>query len=306
MRGIFYNSRMSLCSIWESGKMCYDALKKSTQFTLDYSEGTTLDSSYDFVIVNYHHHVNHWINESILQAFHKPTFCVVTEVSFSENPIQCVPPYFSHYLVLDSTVKETDRVHPFGRPLEDFTVTPTEHDPECPSVFSFGFATSGKEWHKIIELVQQEYDRASIHFNIPQGTYIPNSMQKNHMDAIKEECARVLTKPGIELTITHDNLSKEELIQLCSTKTINCFYYNRQHLFTSGLAAVTDQAIASGRPLFVTSDCTFRHIHQHLPFYPNLTIKEAIESTKDGVLAMKELWSSANFLAKFETILFQI
>lgn len=303
MRGIFYNSRQSLCSIWESGKMCYDALKKSTRFTLDYSENTFLDSSYDFAIFNHHHMVNHWMNEATIREFNKPTFCIVTEVSFSENPIHFSPSYFSHYLVLDSTVRETDKIHAFGRPLEEFTVSPKEHDTEAPSVFSFGFATAGKEWHKIVELVQQDYDNASIHFNIPQGTYIPNSMQQNTIVKIKEECARVLTKPGIELTITHDNLSKQELIQLCSTKTINCFYYNRQHLFSSGLAAVTDQAIASGRPLFVTSDCTFRHIHQHVPCYPNLTIKEAVETTKEGVLKMKELWSDRNFLMKFEKLL---
>ena len=38
MKGIFYNSQKSLCSIWESGKMCYDALKKSNKYNLDYSE----------------------------------------------------------------------------------------------------------------------------------------------------------------------------------------------------------------------------------------------------------------------------
>jgi hypothetical protein len=31
--GIFYNSSTSACSIFESGKMCYEALKGSSKYT---------------------------------------------------------------------------------------------------------------------------------------------------------------------------------------------------------------------------------------------------------------------------------
>jgi len=307
MRGIFYNSQKSLCSIWESGKMCYDALNNSKLFTIDYSEDKFIDSSYDFAIFNHHYVVNNWMNEHIICKFNKPTFCIVTEVSFSSNPIESIPQYFSHYIVLDPTINETDRIHSFGRPLEDFTISNVDNekfDSEIPRIFSFGFATLGKEWHKIIELVQNDYDKAFIHFNIPPGTYIPDDMHKTTIENIKKECKNVLKKPEIYLKITQENLSKEELIKLCATKTINCFYYNRQHIFSSGLSAVTDQAISSGRPLFITSDSTFRHIHKYINYYPHITIKEAIEKTKSGVLKMKENWSKFNFLNKFETILF--
>lgn len=307
MRGIFYNSKKSLCSIWESGKMCYDALKNSNLFTIDYSEDTFIDVSYDFAIFNHHPTVNNWMNENIIMEFNKPTFCIVTEVSFSSNPISYSPPYFSHYIVLDPTINETDKIHGFGRPLEDFTISNVDNekiDYEIPTIFSFGFATSGKEWSKIVELVQNEYDKAFIQFNIPKGTYVPDYMHNSSIENIINECKSILKKPEIQLSITQDDLSKEEIIKICSTKTINCFFYNRQHMFSSGLSAVTDQAISSGRPLFITSDNTFRHIHKYINYYPNITIKEAIENTKSGVLKMKEDWSKLNFLNKFETILF--
>ena len=173
---------------------------------------------------------------------------------------------------------------------------------DVPTIFSFGFATDGKEWHKIIELVQNEYDYADIHFNIPRGTHVYNHEDK--IDGIIDLCKNAVKKEGIHLTITHDNISKEEIIKICSTKTINCFFYNRQHISPTGLAAVTDQAIASGRPLFITSDRTFRHLHKYIDCYPGITIKEAIEKTQEGVLKMKDDWSSSNFLKKFEKILF--
>lgn len=305
MRGIFYNSSKSVCSIWESGLMCYNALKKSEKYTLDYSEGNTFDYSYDFAIVNQHYSVNNWINENIIKQFNKPIFCIVTEVSFSSNPIEFSAAHYTHYIVLDSTIDETEQVHAFGRPVEDYDIVHNvNHDSNKPSIFSFGFATPGKDWHKIVELVQQDYDDADIHFNIPKGTYVPHHIHNSEMSKIYDNCKKILTKPGIQLKITSDVFSKEELIKICSTKTINCFYYDRHKLgYKSGLAAVTDQAISAGRPLFVTGDCTFRHIHKYIPHYPNISIKEAIEKTQEGVLAMKKEWSSANFTRKFEKIL---
>jgi len=306
MRGIFYNSKKALCSIWESGKMCYDALKTSSFYSLDYSEEQQLDFSYDFAIFNQHLTVNNWMSESIIRQFNKPSFCIVTEVFFSENPIALSPDYFSHYIVLDPTVKETEKLHAFCRPIEDFDLSNVDSELiqyDIPNIFSFGFATHGKEWHKIVELVQNDYDNAFIHFNIPQGTYVPDYMHTEEINKIRNGINTVLKKPGIDIKITSDNYSKEELIDLCSKKTINCFFYNRQHMFRSGLSAVTDQAISSGRPLFVTSDCTFRHIHKYIDCYPKIGIKEAIENTHDGVLKMKNEWSSENFLRKFEKII---
>uniref|UniRef100_A0A6C0DJF7 Uncharacterized protein n=1 Tax=viral metagenome TaxID=1070528 RepID=A0A6C0DJF7_9ZZZZ len=306
MRGIFYNSKEALCSIWESGKMVYNSLKTSSHYTLDYSEEQELDFSYDFAIFNQHFTVNNWMNEYIIRKFSKPTFCIVTEVSFSQNPTSRSPDYFSHYIVLDPTINETENIHAFCRPLEDFDLSNVDESltqNDIPKVFSFGFATPGKDWYRIAKLVQNDYDKAFIHFNIPKGTHISDSTHNEEINKIKAGIKSILKKPGINIKITSDNYSKEELIAICSTKTINCFFYNRQHIYSSGLSAVTDQAISSGRPLFITNDCTFRHIHKYIDCYPSIGIKEAIEKTKDGVLKMKLDWSSKNFSNKFEKIL---
>lgn len=305
-RGIFYNSKQSLCSIWESGKMCYDALKNSTEYSLMYSEETRLDNSYDFAIFNQHFTVNNWMTRDMIKNFNKPTFCIVTEVTFGNNPVGSSPDYFGHYIVLDPTILETNRIHAFGRPIEEFNlsnINNTQLNNSIPKVFSFGFATPGKEWHKIVEAVQNEYDVANIHFNIPMGTHVGKETHKSVLTDIKLKCKHILRKPGIGLRITSDNLTKTELIKLCSTKTLNCFFYNREHIYKAGLAAVTDQAIASGVPLLITRDCTFRHIHKYVNCYPNIGVKEAIEKNRDGVLKMKQDWSQSNFLLKFENII---
>lgn len=306
-RGIFYNSKKSACSIWESGKMCYDALKNSEKYILNYSEDQSLDYSYDFAIFNQHYIVNKWMTKEIVNKFNKPVFCIVTEVSFGSNPIEFSQDFFNHYIVLDPTINETDIIHAFGRPIEDFdlsNINENDINYDIPNIFSFGFPTPGKEWHKIIELVQNDYDNANIHFHIPMADQIVFRHSLELISNIYNDCNSIILKPGIILKITHNNLSKNELIELCSKQTINCFFYNRNHMYKSGLSAVTDQAISSGRPLLVTNDPTFRHIHKYINSLQEIgSIKKAITCTQKGVLQMKKDWSSVNFLHKFEKIL---
>jgi hypothetical protein len=151
--------------------------------------------------------------------------------------------------------------------------------------------------------VQKDYDEALIRFNIPDASYVPN--YNSEINSIKELCNSIITKPNIKLEITSINYTKEELINWCSQNTINCFFYERENIHTSGLCATTDQAIVSEKPLLVTKDRTFRHIHKYIDYYPNIGIKVAIDKTKDGVKKMKNDWSSEKFRSKFEKILFE-
>lgn len=308
IRGILYNSKKALCSIHESGKMCYDSLSKSSLFTLDYSEEQTeIDNSYDFIIINHHPSVNCWVNEIMIQTFNKPTFCIVTEVGLNGNPIPSSPIYFSYYIVLDPTINETTNIFAFGRPLEDIDFLQNDdltNENDIPKIGSFGFATQGKELHKIVQLVNNEFDYAEINLNFPVGHYVPQ--HNDTMNDFYNKCRLINIKPGIKLNVTHNNLSKQEIVEFCRKNTINCFLYNRNGsgILGTGLAAVTDQAIVSEKPLLVSCDPTFRHIHKYIDYYPNTNIKEAIKNSKEGVIKMKNDWCSKNFLNKFENILY--
>ena len=306
LQGIFYNSKQSRCSIWESGYMCYNALKNSDIYRLDYSETEYIDNKYDFLVVNQHPHVNSWITKEMIDRFHKPNFCIVTEVSFGNNSTAIIPQYFKHYIVLDPSIKDAYNIHGFGRPLEDFDISnnpPIEKD--IPTIFGFGICTPGKEWDKIVELVQNDYDYADIHFNLIKGDWVTDDLHNVFFTDVNTKCNNALYKSGVKLKITSDFLTKEELIKICSIKSLNCFPYKRTNTHAlTGLAATTDQAISAGRPILVTSDVTFRHTFKYVDHYPNIGIKQAIEQTQEGVLKMKEDWSSKNFLLKFEKILF--
>ena len=300
-RGVFYNSKHALCSIWESGKMVYNILSKSTKYTLDYSEDTTLNSSYDFIVVNWHYSVNNWVTHDILKEYTGKTYCIITEIGLEDLFIK-TPRIFTYYLFLDPSITDdpTQHIYGFPRPLEPYLSENEKVTPEIVTIGSFGFATKGKQWDVIIDTVCNEFDNAIIRFNIPHSTYIGHKMQNKTINMIQNKFATV--KPGIKIELTQINMTKEEIIKWCSANTINCFFYDRYRIgFKHGLCAVTDQAISSGKPILTTADPTFRHITKYLKSYPEITIRDAI--IQNTVSQLQDDWHPIKFLTKFEALL---
>ena len=296
MKGIFYNSKKSYCSIHESGLMCYNALKKSNIYNIEYCEDSKYDQIYDFAVFNQHMIVNNWIDESIIKKMNCKTFCIVLEVGDENNIMPWTPQIFNHYMIIDPTIKEYNNVHAFPRPIEDYDNKNIENN--IPIIGSFGFATVGKNWNQIVEQTNKEFEEAVVKINLPEATYIPNSKEINRQTV--ENIMSVSRKKTIKIEITHEYMNKKELIEWCAKNTINFFPYYRNMY---GLAAVTDQAIAAGKPILTTDNKTFRHILQYIKPFPEIGIKQAIEINGKSVLKMKENWSTSNFVKKFENIL---
>lgn len=295
-KGIFYNSKKSSCSIYESGLMCFNALKKSNKYFLAYTEDTLYKNNFDFHIFNYHHTVNNWINNSNINNCSGKKYCIVLEIGFENNLLPYTPDIFDKYLILDPTHESDNKFISFPRPLEDFEIKNKEI--KNITIGSFGFATDDKKWEEIIIATKKDFDYAIVKINIPRGNYVGRQEISifNAINNIKKECVGT----NIKLELTHNYMNKNELIEWCSNNTINFFPYYRN---MPGLAAVTDQAISAERPLLVTNNKTFRHILKYIKPYPEIGIKQAIEENFQGVLKMKKDWSSNSFFEKFEKVL---
>ncbi len=294
MKGLFINSKQANCSIYESGIMCYNALQKSKLYTIDYSEESILDS-YDFYVFNYHYIVLNNINKALLLQLPGLKMAIVTEVA-ENNPLIYTPDIFDLYLVIDPSIKETDKIYAFPRPLEEFNNTSIIKNDII--IGSFGFLTDGKRFDWVIDAVENEFDFATIRFNFPRGTYVQPATYNKNYEIICNRANSV--KNGIKVEITTDYMDKNELIEWCSQNTLNCFFYDRQ---IPGLSAVTDQAISSGSPLSVNNNSTFRHILKYIKPYPDWSLKYSIENSKNIVNQIKIDWSSDAFYKKFESIL---
>lgn len=303
LSGLFINCVEAQDSIFESGKMVYQCLVNSAGYSLDYAEITrenvTIPTKYDFYFFNYHNITMSWLDPtSIKKSLPGVKITMVLEISPNDPFVYCSPEDFDAYCVLDPTLNiKQSNVYAFPRPLEIFGENPVYEEKEVPVIGSFGFATPGKGFEHVIDAVNREFDRAVVRINIPYATYTDeNGIYAKQLAQMCKDNA----KSGIEVIVTHDFMSKAELIEWCGQNTLNCFLYDRNQ---PGLAATTDQAITSGRPLIVSKNNTFRHIQKYIKPFPYQSLKDAIVNTPEKVAEIQRDWSPENFRKRFEEIL---
>lgn len=307
-KGLFLNTRKATCSIYESGLMSYDALCLSKCFEIDYLEIDQdfheIPSHYSFYIFNYHYITMGWLNTKSVKRLPGLKLALVLEVAPNNPFVYCPKNDFDGYCVIDPTVKiDNEKVYAFPRPLEISDSIPPYQESEIPTIGTFGFATPGKGFELVVDAVNQEFEEAIIRINIPSGEYTNsttwNLQKQDYADYLAGMCKKI-AKPGIQVVFTNDYMTKEELIRWCSQNTLNCFLYNRHQ---PGLSATTDQAISSGRPLAVSNNPTFRHIHSYIKAYPYQSLKQSIESSQAQVVKIQQAWHPMKFAERFEQVL---
>jgi hypothetical protein len=307
-KGLFLNAPRANCSIYESGRMMYDSLVLSERYRLDYMELTEAEhdipDSYHFYAFNYHHIRMSWLDTSSVQQLPGFKLTFVLETLPNDPFVFCPSDAFDAYCALDPTMNSSDvRVYAFPRPLEAVSDLPSYEEPTVPVIGTFGFATQGKGFDRVVAAASSEFDRAIVRINIPASDFARKKRSLfTHQDYAGhlEDLCRKAAKTGIDVIVTHEFMSKPALINWCAMNTLNCFLYDRD---MPGLSATTDQAIASGRPLSVSDNPTFRHILQYVDPYPVRSLKESIVSSASGVRRMQEDWSPRNFAKRFETVI---
>lgn len=299
---MFVNNKKAKDSIYESGYMVYNCLVKSGNYILDYQEvdekNREIKLGYDFYFFNYHPATMKWLQTRHLKKTLGFVISMILEVAPNDPFVLCPSNHFNFYCALDPTINSKYKnVFAFPRPLEkvDF-ILPVVYN-EIPIIGSFGFATKGKGFQHVVEAVNKEFDKAIVKINIPYGDFVPESEQYAYF--LGKFC-KEKAKAGIEVQVTHDFMSKEELIKWCASNTLNCFLYDRN---MPGLSATTDQAIVSGKPLAVSANDTFRHITSYLTPYPKFSLLDSIEKSGVIVNKMNLDWQPEKFMEKFEHIL---
>jgi hypothetical protein len=306
-RGLFLNSEKANCSIYESGEMAYQCLLFSDKYNLDYieiSENSHSIGHYDFYVFNYHQVTMSWLNTKSIRLLPGVKITLVLE-TLTNNPfVLCPADDFDAYCALDPTMNVPDkRVYAFPRPLEIPEQIIPYTNPAIPTIGSFGFATQGKGFELVVDVVNKEFEEAIIRINIPPATYADDRTwrfhKQNYAQYLGDLCKKV-AKKGIEVVVTNEFFSKNQLIDWCAKNTLNCFLYNRNQ---PGLSATTDQAISAGRPLAVSANETFRHIHAYMNPYPVRSLKESIALSKSEVFQMQQDWKPIKFALRFEKLL---
>ena len=286
----------------------YEALRTSSRYHLDYLEVDSAraipHSGFDFYAFNYHHVRMSWLEASVLSALPGFKAAFVLEVAPGDPFVLCPQQGFDAHCALDPTLKHWDRrVYGFPRPLEPGAKHAARSSTDIPVIGSFGFATPGKGFELVAAAVNREFDRAILRINVPPGDFadpLMRDLQRRDYAQYLGDLVRAVAKPSIEVRFTRDYFSKEQLIGWCAENTLNCFLYNRAQ---PGLSATTDQAITCGRPLAVSANPTFRHLHEYLTPYPYRTLRQSIAESEQEVARMQTAWAPAEFGKRFEEVL---
>ena len=305
-RSLFLNSPQAQCSIHESGKMIFSAIRDSSQFHWVYADlhkKYQFDvTGYDCVLFNYHPGTMPWLDMQAVRAIECLKGTIILETLPNSCFRMCPPDVFDFHLAIDPTVAESrGRLYGLPRPLRVSTHPLGDLvETDEPTIGTFGFATAGKGFERVVDAVNREFDRATIRVHIPQADFADKARHRKHNMPYVEyllQLMRKVAKAGVTIEATHAYRTQEEIVAWCGQNTINVFLYDR---IQPGLSATTDQAIASGRPLLVSDNQTFRHIHKYMPAYPDWTLRQAIALGGEAVRRIQQDWNPDSFRKHLE------
>jgi len=302
MNGLFVNQSKSKCSIYESGVMIYNALKDS--FDIDYIE-VSKDNMNSGIYFGYNYYIFNWhdntlpIAKSTIDKVKGLRIGILLEVGSVEMRPYMREDLFDAYIVLDPTKVKDGKYYPFPRPLESVDELLPLLSDEIPVFGTFGFFVPGKKFGEVLQVVNSLGKDCILRMNLTAGDFTGYSYSLPATIDYGKQLYR-FKNDNVDLRITHDYMSKTELIKWCSQNTLNIFPYYRD---LPGLSAVTDQAIVAGRGIAITDCNTFRHMHKYISYFPKESYLELTESTLPGIKKMQEDWSNDKFVAAFNNLL---
>jgi hypothetical protein len=303
---LFINHPEKECGVHQFGENIFKAIEQSGLYNFIYCECSNKKDLNIFIskfnpvciIYNYYGSTMPWLNPRITRKIKLSHIGIMHEVT-QERINNASKTLFDFHIAPDPTILLTNPiVFKTGRMVPAYT--DTKSPPVKLTIGSFGFGTKGKGYTKIIETVQQEFDEAIIRFNIPFAKFGDSTGEGAR--AYANACKRLITKPGIELKISHDFLSQEEVLDFLSGNTINCFFYEENK--NRGISSVIDLALAVNKPVAVTKSKMFRNILHASPSVciEDISLRKIIANGIVPLLPFKKEWNSRNLCWDYERI----
>ena len=307
---LFANYSVPNCGVHQYGKNLFSALRDSARVKFVYADveqPAQLDeavraSDYAALLVNYHPFTLSFARPDSPRRYPMPCVAVMHEMTQAEA--DAMPRrFFQYYVMGDPTLRENQPyVFSTGRILPAYDNNKPE--PAIPTIGSLGFSVGTKGYQRLVSAVEQEFDRAIIRINIPANGIIDQRAQAARQQA--ELCRQRLTKPGIELRVTHDFMTDEQLLDFLASNTLNAFLYD--YVERGGISSSPDHAMVARRPIAVSRSIMFRHLHPLTPsvIYEDASLREIIAN---GIRPYQHLlaeWTPAKIRSRYESIIDQV
>ena len=320
---LFVTHRKSQCGVYEFGENVFEAIRMSQKYKFIKAECESLAeleshiarSHPRAIIYNYMPATMPWVASNVFGRVLRNHVAQipVTQLGIIHSIMQpiadaAVPGkllrrtdpevanrLFDYYIAPDPTLLlKNSLVYKHGRPLPRYTnkfPAPTRI-----TIGSFGFAKTG--YDDLIELVQSEFDDAVIRLSIPFATF--GDADGAHARAIAERCKKLVTKPGITLSISHEFLDRSALLDFLAQNTINVFLRDRSG---RGISSVIDNGLAVGRPIAISDSPMFKHITDAPIVVGKRSLREIIDDGMRPLMPYLKAWTLENLCWEYERIL---
>lgn len=328
---LFITHKKSQCWVYEFWKNISDELIKSKKYKFIRVECWNLSELKDSIkkynpsaiIYNYHPSVMSWLTRRIIPIYiyrsniinikipqiwiiHEVTEIITNKASFKKQKYifkwsSLINTLFDYYIAPDPTIKNKNNIFTTGRLIPLYkNIFPI---PNIPTIWSFWFWTSNKWFEKIVEQVQKEFNEAIINFNIPFADYWDRSWENAKI--IANNCENILKNKNIQLNITHNFFTKNDMLDFLAKNTINIFLYQNPSYESRWISSVIENALAVQRPICISKSLMFRHVINTQPSIciDDSSIKNIIENWFDPLRKYYELWNSKNIVLEYENII---
>jgi hypothetical protein len=303
MNILFLNHAKSQCGVYNYGTRLYDIWKKSNKLEFIYLEVNSLEEynqinfdNFKFIVYNYHVCTMEWL---------KPR--TITKKSINIGILhECYPQLFHYCINTQSDIPRpifesiTSKIQSNDTSVVNFLEYGLNTN--IPIIGSFGFGFTNKGFDKIVNYVNQQFDKAIIKIIMPFADYGDKTGEKSRY--VSSLCSMTNKKPGIEILIIHDFLHDNDILYFLSKNNVNVFLYDKME--GRGISSTIDFAMSVHTPLCISDSYMFRHIYNDsICLYKN-SFSECITNSIEYMKQFREIYSHKNSIKFIEDFILSI
>ena len=316
MNILFFNHAKKQCGVYQYGVRLFDILKTTENINYIYKEIDSLDeynnilseiiitTKVNIIIYNYHPFTLSWLNNSTIQKkiknigiLHENTF---EGFDYNIDIGDIIPENYIPRPIFENINELLNNYSPSTASINDFINYNNEN---IPIIGSFGFGFNDKGFDRIVKIVNAQYDNAIIKLVITNADF---GLPIPHFENIKNNCIKELLKPNIQLLITREFFTTEDILLFLKSNTINVFLYDEMNGRGRGLSSCIDYAISAMKPIGISNSVMFRNIYSDDICLYKTSIKDCIHNFESYGKKMLDSNSNEKLINKFKQIIYRV
>jgi hypothetical protein len=305
MNILFVNHSVENCGVYQYGKRVSDILVKSKKYNFVYLE---LNSQNELdqnivkynpagIVYNYLPGTLPWVNPFTVAHIRAKNIRQYTIIHNSEfHFFDCVLHQNPYHTNLNQST------FCLLRPLFEYTPSKNIKEKNKLQIGTFGFGFYHKNVHDICKLVNDQFDEdVSLNLHL---TFAHFGGTDETLQNIKNQCLNSISKKNIELNITTNFLTNQEMLDFLYMNNLNIFFSDKYN-FYNGISSSIDYALSVKKPIAVCRSNMFSHIYDVEPSIcvENNSLKAIITNGFRPLEEKYNEWSHKNFISRFEEIL---